>query len=108
MGHDCGSKRGQKDAVCRPRLVDDKGWHLHGEIPAKIEGITFGPDPRRGGETIHTLWVANDNDFLTEVPDATGAIIPNPTNSSCLGSKIPTLAVRVLYRSSAMIGRLGR
>jgi hypothetical protein len=26
-----------------------------GEIPAKTEGITFGPDLRNGNETIHTL-----------------------------------------------------
>jgi hypothetical protein len=58
-----------------------------GEIPAKIEGITFGQDLRRSGETIHTLWVANDNDFLAEVPDATGAMIPNPNQFFVFGFK---------------------
>ena len=34
-------------------------------IPAKIEGIAFGPDVRVDHHTrIHTLWVSNDNDFL--------------------------------------------
>ncbi len=47
-------------------------------IPAKIEGVTFGPDLRSDGTALHTLWIANDNDFLQTVPDATGNQIPNP------------------------------
>ena len=34
------------------------------QIAAKIEGLAFGPDVISGGTTLHTLWVANDNDFL--------------------------------------------
>jgi hypothetical protein len=33
-------------------------------IPAKIEGTAFGPDVTVGGVTRHTLYIANDNDFL--------------------------------------------
>jgi hypothetical protein len=33
------------------------------EIPAKIEGITFGQDVTLNGQTLHTLYAANDNDF---------------------------------------------
>jgi len=32
-------------------------------IPAKIEGVTFGPDVELNGKKLHTLWIANDNDF---------------------------------------------
>jgi hypothetical protein len=35
-------------------------------IPAKIEGLAFGPDVKSGNATLHTLWVANDNDFLQD------------------------------------------
>ena len=35
-------------------------------IPAKIEGLAFGPDVQLDGKTLHTLWVVNDNDFLAE------------------------------------------
>jgi hypothetical protein len=49
-----------------------------GEIPAKIEGVAFGPDVKLGNTTVHTLWIANDNDFLEEVPDANGNMIANP------------------------------
>lgn len=36
------------------------------QIPAKLEGLTFGPDAELNGQKIHTLWLANDNDFLQD------------------------------------------
>lgn len=36
------------------------------KIPSKIEGVAFGPDVTEGGQTLHTLFIANDNDFLPE------------------------------------------
>lgn len=33
------------------------------QIPAKLEGITIGPDVINAGVKTHTLWIANDNDF---------------------------------------------
>jgi hypothetical protein len=54
-------------------------------IPSKIEGVAFGPDIAVDGETRHTLYIANDNDFLAEVADPTKApgdsgrgMVPNP------------------------------
>ncbi len=47
------------------------------EIPAKLEGIAFGADIKEGHTALHTLWVANDNDFLQTVPDANGIQLPN-------------------------------
>lgn len=35
------------------------------QIPAKIEGIAFGDDVMVDGVVNHTLYIANDNDFLT-------------------------------------------
>lgn len=37
------------------------------QIPAKLEGTAFGPDVKYKGRTVHTLWIANDNDFLQDV-----------------------------------------
>ena len=37
------------------------------DIPAKIEGLAFGPDVESRGVRMHTLYVANDNDFLPAV-----------------------------------------
>jgi len=37
------------------------------QIPAKIEGIAFGPDVEGSSGKTHTLWVANDNDFLQDL-----------------------------------------
>jgi len=37
------------------------------KIPAKIEGVAFGPDLVVDGVNKHTLFIANDNDFLPAV-----------------------------------------
>jgi hypothetical protein len=68
------------------------------QIPAKLEGLAIGPDTSQGSTTIHTLWVANDNDFLTDVDDGsgTGTTLPNPnqffvfgfTDTDLAGSKL--------------------
>jgi len=34
-------------------------------IPAKLEGLAFGQDVVINGVTQHTLWVSNDNDFIS-------------------------------------------
>jgi hypothetical protein len=39
-------------------------------IPAKLEGIAFGPDLTVGGLTKHTLFVSNDNDYLATLTDS--------------------------------------
>ncbi|HET8693179.1 MAG TPA: esterase-like activity of phytase family protein [Aquabacterium sp.] len=39
------------------------------DIPSKLEGLAFGEDLVDGGQTYHTLYLANDNDF---VPDVAG------------------------------------
>ncbi|MGE5450333.1 MAG: esterase-like activity of phytase family protein [Acidobacteriota bacterium] len=36
-------------------------------IPAKLEGLAFGEDIVEGGQTYHTLYIANDNDFVPGV-----------------------------------------
>jgi hypothetical protein len=44
------------------------------DIPAKLEGLAFGPDILMGGVTRHTLFIANDNDFVGSV---TGTLHPS-------------------------------
>jgi hypothetical protein len=39
------------------------------DIPAKLESLAFGPDVRMGGVWKHTLFIANDNDFIGTVTD---------------------------------------
>jgi hypothetical protein len=56
------------------------------DIPAKLEGLAFGPDVRVGGTVQHTLFVANDNDFIGTVVDATHpASIDNPNQFFVFG-----------------------
>jgi DNA-binding beta-propeller fold protein YncE len=40
------------------------------DIPAKLEGVAFGPDVQVGGVSKHTLFVANDNDFVGHLVDS--------------------------------------
>jgi len=54
-------------------------------IPSKLEGVTFGQDVVVNGITKHTLYVANDNDFLATIADplnlpgdATRGLVLNP------------------------------
>ncbi len=39
------------------------------DIPAKLEGLAFGPDVTLAGASYHTLVLANDNDFIANVVD---------------------------------------
>lgn len=55
------------------------------QIPAKIEGVAFGPDINGGSTTVHTLWIANDNDFLQTVADPNGNQIPNSNQFYVVG-----------------------
>ncbi len=49
-------------------------------IPAKIEGMAFGPDVTISGVKTHTLWVSNDNDFLSDFEGT-----PNPNQFLVFG-----------------------
>jgi hypothetical protein len=64
------------------------GFDATRDIPSKIEGLTFGPDVRMSegkgkGTTVHTLWVANDNDFVLATADAPP--VPNPNQFFVFG-----------------------
>jgi hypothetical protein len=39
------------------------------DIPAKLEGVAFGPDIERDGAVEHTLFISTDNDFLSTLTD---------------------------------------
>ena len=36
------------------------------QVPAKMEGLALGEDVKSGRSRLHTLWFANDNDFLQD------------------------------------------
>jgi len=55
------------------------------DIPSKIEGVAFGPDIKQGGKTLHTLWIANDNDFIATTEDPSGNPLPNPSQFFVFG-----------------------
>jgi hypothetical protein len=53
-------------------------------IPSKIEGIAFGQDVVINGAAKHTLFVANDNDFLGTIADPFKA--PNDSTRGLVGN----------------------
>ena len=61
------------------------------DIPAKLEGLAFGPDTFLNGEPVHTLYRTNDNDFIATVTDAyTLQARRARTSSSCSASPTRT------------------
>jgi hypothetical protein len=69
-------------------------------IPAKLEGLAFGPDVTINGVKKHTLFVTNDNDFLPTITDTNHpAGIDNPNKYFVFGfdpSDLPTLVAQQL------------
>jgi len=59
------------------QVLVNNGFSATFDIPSKIEGLTFGPDVKRRSQTFHTLWVANDNDFVIETGDTPPVANPN-------------------------------
>jgi len=55
------------------------------EIPSKIEGVAFDSDVQQGNTTLHTLWIAADNDFVQIVNDVNGNPILNPNQFFVFG-----------------------
>jgi hypothetical protein len=55
-------------------------------IPAKFEGATFGEDTIYNNINMHTLWLSNDNDFLSTITDSSHPLgLANPNNFYVFG-----------------------
>ncbi len=73
-------------------------------VPAKLEGLAFGADIMVGTTLTHTLWLANDNDFLPSVAGPNNFYVFGVTDadlgaSRYVGQSIPvpsTLALTLL------------
>ena len=55
-------------------------------VPAKIEGMTFGEDLLVNGVVTHTLWIANDNDFVPGVAGPNTFYVVGLTDADLGGS----------------------
>jgi len=70
------------------------------DIPAKLEGLAFGPDLMVGNELEHTLFITNDNDFLGTITDTNHPNgFANPNNFYVFGisfGDLPTYSAQQL------------
>jgi hypothetical protein len=71
-------------------VLKNNGFDPTYDIPSKVEGVAFGPDIRQGTKTYHTLWIANDNDFLPETADTPP--VENPSEYFVFGISNADLA----------------
>lgn len=65
------------------------------QIPAKIEGITFGQDVVYKGETLHTLFISNDNDFVPGVAGPNQFFVFGFRDSDLPGYQAQSIATNV-------------
>lgn len=73
-------------------------------IPAKIEGMTFGEDVVFNNQTLHTLWIANDNDFLSTITDSKHPLgFNNPSNFYVFGFSDTDLQNYIAQRISVNV-----
>jgi len=75
-----------KVAVSKTLFLDIKSAMVAAGIPAalipsKLEGIAFGEDITVNGVSKHTLYLANDNDFLSAVKASNGTALSQYDNS---------------------------
>ncbi len=64
-------------------------------IPAKLEGMTFGEDIMEGGVLYHTLYVANDNDFVPGIAGDNKFFVFKFTDADLNGSQFVNQALSV-------------
>src|SRR5262245_25969783 len=78
-------------AVAKTLFLDIKATlGTHGiaatDVPAKLEGMAFGNDVVIDGSTFHTLYVANDNDFLPDVAGPNNVYVFSFSDADLAGS----------------------
>lgn len=91
------------------------------QVPAKIEGLAFGQDVSLNGANYHTLFVANDNDFVPNVagpnqffvfgfqdadlpgfvPQAITAAVPEPSSWATMTMAIGAIGALLRRRRTA-------
>ncbi len=74
------------------------------QIPAKLEGLAFGQDIIVGGQVRHTLWLANDNDFVAAVAGPNRFFAFSFTDADLPGFVAQSLTEVPLPPSLALLG----
>jgi hypothetical protein len=77
-------------------------------IPAKLEGIAWGNDVMINGTNTHTLYMANDNDFVTNISGASKVFVFGATDADFGGStfvqqSVPEPSTYALFGLGALV-----
>jgi hypothetical protein len=73
-------------------------------IPAKLEGMAFGNDVVVGGQIRHTLWLANDNDFVPGVAGSNNFYVMSFTDADLPGLQTQRLVGVPVPGTLALLG----
>jgi hypothetical protein len=68
------------------KLALNNAGYSDSQIPAKLEGLAFGQDITEDGTLYHTLYIANDNDFVPDIAGPNGFYVFKFTDADLAGS----------------------
>ena len=85
------------------------------QIPSKIEGLAFGDDLVVNGTLTHTLWIANDNDFVPSTSGPNNFYVLGVTDADLGGSVFQAQAIAqavpepgtIALMATGLLGMLG-
>lgn len=112
LSGDLSSKAISKSLFLDIRAILNANGISDSQIPAKIEGMAWGDDITVEGALMHTLWIANDNDFVNGIAGPNNfyvfAISPDSLTSYQAQqiSSVPVPAAAWLF-GSALTGLVG-
>lgn len=71
-------------------------------VPAKIEGLSWGEDVVWKGQLLHTLWVANDNDFLPQTAGPNNFYVFGISDADLAGSVYVPQALKAVPEPASL------
>lgn len=84
-------------------LLTTQGGLTPAQIPSKIEGFAFGADVTLGGQVLHTLYVANDNDFVPATSGPNTFYVVGVTDADLGATLVRQFATAVPEPASAAV-----
>jgi hypothetical protein len=92
------------------KLALNNAGYADTQIPAKLEGAAFGADINEDGTIYHTLYIANDNDFIPGTAGPNNFYVFKFTDADLGGSTFENQAISAVPEPSTaacLLGALG-